>query len=323
MQSVTVRRTEQFIENRKRIERTFRMSTPQIHCLCALLLGLDDRDADLASIRRGKKILKKNTGVFSAFRGLGMAPAAIKLGERSDGERRLNFAKDNLRKLKAAGFAPTDYLGPAAFLMAKSHDRADAVAEKAHENYLEMRHAHRILTGGEDVMFAVLFAMYDAEKDVLFPRADAAMDLLSERFGRSNAAQAASFAIALSDQPADALAQKTERLYDLVREAGEKNREMLDLPLLAFLASLDVPEEETAKTIRELSLCLKEEKGFSMMRVGRSQRLFYATSIAAIDAMLAAPLDPNTLAKKRDLLQTIMLTGILLFVVSSMAATAH
>ena len=207
--------------------------------------------------------------------------------------------------------------------MAKSHDRADAVAEKAHENYLEMRHAHRILTGGEDVMYAVLFAMYDAEKDVLFPRADAAMDLLSERFGRSNAAQAASFAIALSDQPADALAQKTERLYDLVREAGEKNREMLDLPLLAFLASLDVPEEETAKTIRELSLCLKEEKGFSMMRVGRSQRLFYATSIAAIDAMLAAPLDPNTLAKKRDLLQTIMLTGILLFVVSSMAATAH
>ena len=323
MQSVTVRRTEQFIENRKRVERTFRMSTPQIHCLCALLLGLDDRDADLASIRRGKKILKKNTGVFSAFRGIGMAAAAIKLGERSDGERRLNFAKDNQRKLKAAGFAPTDYLAPAAFLMAKSHDRADAVAERAHEHYLEMQHAHRILTGGEDVMFAVLFAMYDADKDVVFPRADAAMDLLSGRFGRSNAAQAASFAIALSDQPADTLALKTERLYDLVREAGEKNREMLDLPLLAFLASLDVPEEETAKTIRELSLYLKEEKGFSMMRVGRSQRLFYATSIAAIDAMHAAPLDPNALAKKRDLLQTIMVTGILLFVVASMAAATH
>ena len=323
MQSGTMRRTEQFIENRKRIERIFRMSTPQVQCLCALLLGLDDKDADLMSIRRGKKILRRNTGIFSSFRGLGMAPAAIKIGEYADGEQRLNYAKDNLRKLRNAKFAPTDYLCPAAFLMAKAHDRADEIAANAYEHYSEMRHAHRILTGGEDVMYAVLFAMYDAEKDVLFPRADAAMDLLSERFGRSNAAQAASFAIALSDQPADALAQKTERLYDLVREAGEKNREMLDLPLLAFLASLDVPEEETAKTIRELSLCLKEEKGFSMMRVGRSQRLFYATSIAAIDAMLAAPLDPNTLAKKRDLLQTIMLTGILLFVVSSMAATAH
>ena len=159
MQGSIVRRTEQFIENRRRIEKIFRISAPQTHCLCALLLGLDDRDADLSSIRRGRKILRRNTGIFSAFRGLGMAPAAIKIGEYEDGERRLNFAKDNLRKLKAAGFAATDYLCPAAFLMAKSHERADAVAHSAYAQYLEMRHAHRILTGGEDVMFAVLFAM--------------------------------------------------------------------------------------------------------------------------------------------------------------------
>ena len=321
MQGSIVRRTEQFIENRRRIERTFRMSTPQVHCLCALLLGLDDRDADLSSIRRGRKILRKNTGMFSAFRGLGMAPAAIKLGEREDGELRLNFAKDNLRKLKAAGFAATDYLCPAAFLMAKQHERADAVAAEAYAHYLEMRHAHRILTGGEDVMFAVLFAMYDADRTETANRADAAMDLLSVRFSRNNATQMANFAIALSDQPADALAQKTEQLYDAVRTAGEKNREMLDLPLLAFLASLDVPTEETGARIHELSAYLREQKGFSAVRVGRSQRLFYATALAAIDALHAAPLSPEAFAKKRDLLQTVMLSGILLFVAASMSAS--
>ena len=323
MQSVTVRRTEQFIENRKRIERTFKMSTPQVHCLCALLLGLDDRDADLESIRRGKKILKRNTGIFSIFRGLGMAPAAIKIGEYDDGEQRLNFAKDNLRKLRTAGFAPTDYLGPAAFLMAKAHDRADTVAKDAREQYMEMRHAHRILTGGEDVMFAVLFAMYDADKDALFARADTAMDLLSGRFGRNNAVQMASFAIAFSDQPADALALKTERLYDAVRAAGEKNREMLDLPILAFLAGLDINETETAELIADLSARLKEIKGFSAVRIGRSQRLVYATALAAIDALHAASMEPAVFAKKRDLLQTLMMSGILLFVVVSMAAAQH
>lgn len=323
MQNGTIRRAEQFIENRRRIEHAFRMSTPQVHCLCALLLGIDDRDADLASIRRGKKILKRNTGIFSAFRGLGMAPAAIKIGEHEDGEQRLNYAKDNLKKLKAAGFAPTDYLCPAAFLMAKYHDRADTVAKNAHAHYLEMRHAHRILTGGEDVMFAVLFSMYDARGETLFSRADAAMDLLSGRFGRSNAAQMASFAIAFSDQPADALALKTERLYDAVRQAGEKNREMLDLPLLAFLAALDVPETETAELIVELSAYLKEQKGFSAMRIGRSQRLVYATALAAIDALLCAPLTESDFMKKRDLLQTLLMSGILLFVVVSMAAAAH
>lgn len=323
MQSGILRRTEQFIENRRRIEHAFRMSTPQTHCLCALLLGLDDLDADLAAIRRGKKILKKNTGLFSAFRGLGMAPAAIKIGEYTDGEQRLNFAKDNLRKLRTAGFAPTDYLCPAAFLMAKAHDRADAVAKDAYEQYLEMRHAQRILTGGEDVMFAVLFAMYNAKKDVIVPRADVATDLLSGRFGRTNAVQMASFAIALSDQPADLLALRTERLYDAVRTAGEKNREMLDLPILAFLAGLDVPEKETAALIVELSAYLREQKGYSPMRIGRSQRLVYATALAAIDALLCAPLEPADFAKKRDLLQTLMMSGILLFVVVSMAASAH
>ena len=321
MQGSIARRTEQFIENRRRIERIFRMSAPQTQCLCALLLGLDDRDADLQSVRRGRKILRKNTGVFSAFRGLGMAPAAIKLGEREDGELRLNFAKDNLRKLKAAGFAATDYLCPAAFLMAKCHDRADAIAAEAYAHWLEMRHAHRILTGGEDAMFAVLFAMYDADKTETAARSEAAMDLLSTRFSRTNASQMASFAIALSDRPVETLALKTEQLYDAIRDAGEKNREMLELPLLAFLASLDVPVEETGARIHELSAHLRERKGFSAVRVGRSQRLFYATALAAIDALHTVPLTKEDFAKKRDLLQTVMLSGILLFVAASMAAS--
>ena len=321
MQGSIRRRTEQFIENRRRIERTFRLSAPQTHCLCALLLGLDDHDADLQSIRRGRRILRRNTGVFSAFRGLGMAPAAIKIGQREDGEQRLNDAKDNLKKLKAAGFAATDYLCPAAFLMAKCHDRADEVAGSAYAHWQEMQHAHRILTGGEDVMFAVLFAMYGADVAETAARADTAMEMLSVRFGRTNVAQMASFAIALSDQPADLLAERTERLYDAVRMAGIKNREMLDLPLLAFLAALDVPETETAELIAEIAVCLKEQKGFSTMRVGRCQRLFYATALAAIDALHAAPLEEKDLAKKRDLLQTVMLSGILLFVAASMAAS--
>ncbi len=322
MQSGTVRRTEQFIENRRRIERIFRMSTPQAHCLCALLLGLDDRDADLDAIRRGRKILKKNTGVFSTFRGLGMAPAATKIGEYEDGEQRLNDAKDDLKELKATGFAATDYLCPAALLMVKCRDRAEEIAKNAREQYLGMRHAHRILTGGEDVMFAVLFAMYGAEKDVLYPRADTAMDLLARRFRRTNAAQMASFAIAMSDQPADLLALRTERLYDAVRETGIKNREMLDLPILAFLAALDVNETETAETIAEIAAYLREQKGFSAVKVGRSQRLVYAAAIAAIGALADASISEEDHAKKRDLLQTLLMSGILLFVVVSMAGAA-
>ena len=320
MQGSIVRRTEQFIENRRRIERAFRMSAPQTHCLCALLLGLDDQDADLMSIRRGKKVLRKNTGLFSAFRGLGMAPAAIKLGERDDGERRLNYAKDNLRRLKAAGFASTDYLCPAAFLMAKQHDRAETVARNAYAQYLDMRHAHRMLTGGEDVMFAVLFAMYDAESETLIARTSTAMDLFADRFSRNNSTQMASYALALADGEIEALVARTERLYDAVRRSEVKNRGMQDLPLLAFLAALGVSEEETAEKIASVDAYLKTQKGYSAARVGRGQRLFYATALTAIDALASSHDGQARHAEMRDLLQTLMLTGILLFIVVAMSA---
>lgn len=320
MQGTIARRTEQFIENRKRIERAFRLSTPQTHCLCALLLGLDDRDADLLTVRRGKKTLRRNTGLFSAFRGLGMAPAAIKLGEYENGEQRLNDAKDSQRKLKAAGFAPTDYLCPAAFLMAKQHDRAEIVAANAYAHYREMRHENRVLTGGEDVLFAVLFAMYDLKPETVTARMNTAMDLLSTRFHRSNAAQMASFAIAAASDEGDRLAGKTERLYDAVRDAGVKNRETLDVPLLAFLAALGADECETAQKIAEVNAQMKAQKGFSAARVGRSQRLFYATALVAIDTLFSTPMGSGERAKMRDLLQTLMLSGILLFIVVAMSA---
>ena len=73
--------------------------------------------------------------------------------------------------------------------------------------------------------------------------------------------------------------------------------------------------------VHELSAFLKTRKGFSAVRVGRSQRLFYATALVAIDALLGMPADAPDAAKKRDLLQTLMLSGILLFIAASMAAS--
>lgn len=320
MQGSMIHRAEQFTENRKRIERAFRLSTPQTHCLCALLLGLDDRDADLLMIRRGKKTLRRSTRLFSAFRGLAKAPAAVKLGEYEDGEQRFVYCRDNLRRLKAAGFAPTDYLVPASFLMAKGHDRADRIAGDAFAHYREMQHAHRVLTGGEDVLYAVLFAMYGLNPQDVTARTNAAMDVLSARFHCGNPTQMASFAIAAASGDAVKTAQRTERLYDAVRNAGVKNRETLDVPLLAFLAALNVPEEETAQTIASVNAYLKSRRGFSIARVGRSQRLFYATALTAIDALFKAPLSDDERAKLRDLLQALMLSGILLFIVAAMSA---
>ena len=85
--------------------------------------------------------------------------------------------------------------------------------------------------------------------------------------------------------------------------------------------SYDLIEKETGELIAALSAFLKEQKGFSAMKIGRSQRLFYATALAAIDTLLSAP-KTEAFAKERDLLQTIMTSGILLFIVTSMAAAA-
>lgn len=322
MDADMIRRCEQLSENRKRVERVYRLSPPQMHCLCALLLCLDDHDADLIGLRRGNKLLHKNTGLFSAFRGMAMAPIATKLSVTPHAEYWLNYAKDNYRSLKTAGFAATDYLTIAALLMAKQHERRDAIAAAARTHFLEMRHAHRALTGGTDASFAVLMAMYGVDGTEAQSKGALVFDRLAVRFGRTNNVQTAAHICAMSPMDAASFAQNTEALYDAIREAGICNKGTLEVGILAYLTLLDAPIAQTAQRIVAVNEALKATSGFSKARIGRNQRLLFSACLVAIDALAKTSGSP-TFERDRDLLQCTMISTVLRAIVQGMAASPN
>lgn len=321
MQASLIRKTEQFLENRRRTERVFRLASPLTHCLCSLLLCLNDCDVDLDALQRAKRALEKGTSPFSLFRGIGKAPIAAKLSCVPNAEEWIGHAKETLAALRKHGFAATDYLCLAALLMAKRYEEREELAARAHACYLEMKRAHRILTAGEDACFAVLFAMYANEGDSINSSAEAAFSLLKTQFGSTNAAQMASHVIGLVGGDAEHLAVDTANLYLAIRENGVKNRSRTDLSVLAVLAALGKTDAATVSAIVELDAYLKAQKGHSAIILGRDQRLTLAASLVAMDACLAAP-DAPKYAVLRDALQCSMLVTITLAVIQNMAATS-
>ncbi len=319
MQASLMRSCEQFIENRKRVERVFLLSTPQQHCMCALLLCLDDCDADLAAIRRGLHTLRRRTPVFSTFRGVGITPIATKLSMRDRDDQWINYAKDNLRALKKAGFAPTDYLCLAAMLMIKRHDKAEAVAARAREIYASMRHAHRILTASEDVCFAVLGAMYEDEPYAA-AAAETAFETLKGSFGAVNPVLTAANELALLSVDPKQAALDTAWLYARIRALGVRTKTKSELGMLALIAALCGQDEQAAKDVAETEQYLARQRGFSAVKLGRAQRLMCAASLVAIDRLHAAK-DDKAYAKRRDTLQCALIVDFTLSVVQGMAAT--
>ncbi len=319
MEKELIRICEQFVENRKRVERAFPLSAGQIHCMCALLLGLDDCDADLAALRRAKRYLRTHTAPISTFRGFGMSAIAAKLSVRENAEEWLGIAKENYKILKKAGFPGTDYLCLAAMILIKCHDRAEEIATKAIEIYRSMSHTHRVLTANEDVCFAVLYAMH-TDTSLSLKNAEIAFETLENAFGAINPVQMSSQVIGMMGEEPSASAQKTEWLYRKLRENGIRAKTHTELPVLAFLAASGKADDAAVQNILDIMRYLKQKKGYSALTIGRYQRLLFACCIEALYELNRVR-DTEEYRLHRDVLQCVMLLTVLLTVVQNIAAT--
>lgn len=320
MQDSLLRRTEQFLENRRRVERAFRFGSPLSYCLSALLLGLNDCDADLDALVNAKRTLKRETGVFSPFRGLGKVPICTKLAVSDDPVLRLTHMKEAQAALKHSGFLPTDYICLAAALMAKRQGEFDSIAKEAHRHYKGMRHIHRILTSDEDASFAVLMAMYPGSRD-LIEKAEDAFSLLKSHYGSTNSTQMTSHILALADADTDKLVLSTIWLNNTLKESGVKEHERADLPLLASLACMDCASHETVQAILDVEGYLSGHKCFSTMKLGRGQRLRMATALVAIDASFRCQEMPRY-AAIRDGLQSAIIVTIVMSIILNASASS-
>ena len=253
-----------FITNRDTVHTAFKWDSSNIYPVCANLFCAYGKEADGEELKRCKKIIESQTGVFSNFRG-NIRPALASMLALSDRpEEKMSQALENYSLLKQE-FWGSEYLALVAFLLTDLADRS-RIEEKSTRGkviYKRMQKEHPFLTSSEDSVFAVLMAFSDKSDDELIDDMEACYKALKERFSfSSNELQTVSHILALSDGRPDEKAGRVIDLYNALLDAGVKYGKYYELSTLAALSVTDAGIADLVQDIQEASEFLKGQKGY-------------------------------------------------------------
>ena len=293
-----------FIQNRAAAKQVFRLSSPMMHCLCALQITAQGLVLPVERLQDGKKWYKSAFSAFSVMRSTAM-PNMVTLTSLqgfpppADGsEQKLavqDFLSDLNRaffELKTAGFRPTDYHPITAWLLATGAPRADweALCAKARRLYLGMRERHPFFTSAEDACLAMSLAMEtDANEEETLVRCENAFGLLRDRFRASNATQTMAHILALDPKNLEARCSATAELFDRLRELRCRFRRGMEVTALAGLTYFYTDMGKAAEDLAITYHRLRAHRGFSMMSIGRNQCAFYAAALLAMEKAQELP----------------------------------
>ncbi len=293
------RRCADFAENYDRLYRKFRFEYQLLHAVTAYAYAQQGRRLDPEDVLSCRELLRRKTSPFSGFRSAVQLMYAGALSLEADPAAAFDKTLHAYEALQAQ-FMTTAYLPLAAFAMARAgmETAFESTAARAREIYDAMRQAHPILTGREDLPFAVLFACRGMSADVASAAAESAFSALRNRFGRSNAVQTVSHMLALDRDPAGA-AGRLESLWLDLRDRGCRYGKDLELIGLAALALTPFP---SADTVLEIDRRLKPCHGLGNWALGKRTRLMYA-------ALLASTL-PETADGDQTLAVTVTLAAV-------------
>lgn len=292
-----------FVENRNAVKGEFKWASPLMHCLCALLLTAQKKSVNVETIKGYRRLMKKEVSAFSSLRGIAMPALLTQLSIIDDGEQMICKVHSAYQKLREDGFLATDYLALSAYILARNSEDGQ-LGRKAMQNYQNMRTLHRTLTGGDDTGFATLLALFADE--CCIDDSQRAFELLKPRFLARNETWLMAHILAFDTEHMPQNAERTIELFDKLKERKIRFRST-ECPMLAVLALLMEDLTEAIELIEELSLELKDNKGFSVWQISKGQRQLYSTVLIALSA-----LENGCQEKKHDKLFYITLTTMLI-----------
>lgn len=254
---------DSFISNRDAVREAFKWDSAYIHPVCANLFCAHGKAADTEELKRCKKIIESQTGIFSNFRGNIRPALAAMLALSGRPEEKMSQALENYSLLKQE-FRGSEYLALVAFLLTDLADRSQ-IEEKASRGkliYKRMQKEHPFLTSSEDSVFAVLMAFSGKTDDDLIYDMEACYTVLKERFSIGNEVQTVSHILSLTDGSPDEKAGRVIELYNALRDAGVKYGRYYELSTLAALSVTGAGIPELVRDIQEANDFLKGQKGY-------------------------------------------------------------
>ncbi len=249
----------------------------------ALLLVDSPHASTVEGIKEMREHIRKETSIFSGFRGLNELMMAILLHRDADGGRLFERTRYVVSLLKEAGMHGSLYLPMAGLFLARSAEDVSmpSLVGRMGEFYQGMKERHFWLTGEDDLIYAALLATSKLSvHDSLEEMESLYHDLSGSGFSKGNGLQSLTHVLVLGEESHSVKRDRTIRLHQYLVE----RRYRLSDYQLAFLGVMALQEEhpeDLADQAIALENRLKEIRGFGNFSIDRKTRFMLAASLVA------------------------------------------
>ena len=286
MREVVKNRCDLLFSNKEVVGKEFKWGYSIMNIAASLVFAGADRQVDVERLKECRKIIKKNTGIFSSLQGNAEAIVASKMALSNDPEQYFKDVKSVYDKLsKAQKFSDGGYLISAAVCIVDADRVADAdnVIARFSELFKKMNKIHPLLTSSSDIAFAVLLVLTDKPVDSIVAEMEKCYEYVKKdlkvKVG-SNEIQGLSEILALSDGDMKAKCDEVVSIYDTFKAHGIKwGKEYNEFASLGALIGLDVDKDTLVDEIAETAEYIKSQKGFGSWTLDNKQRLMFAAML--------------------------------------------
>lgn len=274
---------DRFIENRDAFKKADIWQFNIMYPICAGVTLSKNRVFTIEEITESKKIIKRNSGAFSNFRGYAQLPLAAMLLGESDSERKFNDISEAYSVLKNHFFSSQNLVFAAiAMTEVSSSLRYDETAKRARHIFDLIRKNHPLVTNGEDIAFCVLMTLSQKSDEELAEETEKCFKILKNEFYSADSVQGLSLVLSLIDNMT--AEEKCARVFDLyyaLRERGIRYSRGSYLPTIGGLAALCDNISSTADDIAGVYNHLKSQKGYGFFGVSKMERAVHALMIVS------------------------------------------
>ncbi len=275
-------RLELFVDNVQAMKKHFKWHSGMMRRLAALLYTSEGVKIDGEAIRDSYDLIKKSTGLFSAFRGNIAVSIATLLSLADDRKRLLANVISVYDRMKEEKFRASDYLVMAAYQIAAQAESSQyaRVVKRSKEFYDGMKAEHRLLTGRDDYIFAAMLGLSDVHTTAGIERMERLYGELKSKITSKNGLQTLTQVLVLGAEDTKITSRVLE-LRDAFRRSGMRMDKEYTVSSLGVLALLPTSIDMIVDQVIDVYEFLRKQKGFSRWSVTKQELLLFSSALVA------------------------------------------
>lgn len=244
----------------------------------ALMLAGEGQNPTAEGIKAMRDVIRRETSVFSNFRGLNELMLSMLLYREPNGVERFHCMKDVYAQLKANGFWGGTYLPMASLTLAKGMELQpmSTLIARMRDFYEGMKARHGFLTSQDDYVYAAMLAASPVPTAVGLEDMEAFYhELHAAGIPKGNGLQSLTHVLVLGEE---SHAEKLSKVIRLNRHLEGRGYRLRDYhtAFLGVMALLTGQPEALADEAIELECHLKTFRGFGSFSIDKKTRFVLA-----------------------------------------------